>query len=204
MTTRNKTNGFITSPRFKEILTFIRDNRSRMTKKEMYAGVKKIDPEVPTIHAFFKFLLKIENDARTEVQLMHSLSHEMAKTDLELVQFGIKRAMALGNIVLAQTLEEVQQMVEKGDKIPHNMKKDIMSWYKQGGDLMFQEQTLKLKRVDTALNVERLAVLTRSARSGNLTPDDVAEVTGEIVEGEIESMNNQEEYGQSETIQQDE
>lgn len=194
MTTRNKISGFLKSPKYKEILEFIRNNRSRMTKKDMYYEIKKIDKDVPTIHSFFKFLQNIENDAKQEVQLMHSISHELAKTDLELVRYGIKQAMALGNMVLAQTLEEVQALVEKGEKIPHALKKDIMTWYKQGGDLMFQDQTLKLKKVDTALNVERLSMLTRAARSGNLSEDDVAPVDGEF------EQTNEEDNGESETI----
>lgn len=169
-----------------------------MTKKAMYEQIKEIDPEVPSLPAFFNFMKKLENNAKDELALMRSVTNDIAHNDMDLVRIGIKQAMALGNLTLAQSLEDVQEMTERGEKLPWKVRETIMRWWKDSGDLIFRDQTLKLKVADTAMNAEKLSILSRAARSGNLSDDDV-----QVVEGEINQVTDNDD-ADSETLQQDE
>ena len=59
--------GFVTSHRSVEILQFIRENESKMSKQDMYQKIKKMDNNVPGYSQFTVFLRGLNTNRQKRV-----------------------------------------------------------------------------------------------------------------------------------------
>ena len=60
-----------------------------------------------------------------------------------------------------------------------------MSWWAEAGRIVYEGETLKLKRMAGARDTVALGLLARAARSGNLPESDLPPVEGEIIKEQI-------------------
>ena len=141
--------------------------------KELYEMIIQIDPNLPSYQAFIKFMQEYNTAVQEYRQdfLKDVVSEAYSAADM--LNIGISKAFELGNIVMGETLEEIKMKLQEGESIPRKDKQMIMSWFRSAGMLHISGQTLKLKGITEARNTMALALLARSARAGNLNPDDV-------------------------------
>lgn len=142
---------FTTSKNSEKILEFIHQNLGSMTKKKMHEEILKIDSSLPTYDAFVKFLADIERTKNRRAMIILNKIKDNKISDKRLMEMASVNLMALGNVVIDQTMREAQEIMEAGKKIPEKMKDQIMGWFFRGADAMTKGRMvdLKFKEVET-------------------------------------------------------
>lgn len=158
----------------------MKDNTSITKIHEMLVD---IDKNIPKIAAFRNFMNKWDSVANeNRLALLKDIASGTL-VDVELMNLGIQKAMQLGNVIMAETIEEVKGIITRGEEIPDEKKKMIMKWYKDAGDLYIGEQTLKIKGAGQVVDQMALSILARAARAGKLELKDIGG-NAEVIEAE--------------------
>lgn len=168
------TNKFVTSPKWKEMEEVIRVEKEKGTSlRQIYDKIKKIDPNIPSLQYFYDFLKRASKEVQENKRSLLELVGNETMKNVELLDIGMQKAMVLGNVVMAETLEEVKGLLQEGKEIPDKKKFMIMKWFKEAGDLYIDQQTLKVKQAGAITDRMAISVLARAARAGNLKEEDV-------------------------------
>ena len=180
-------------PRIKEV---IENNINKKSISAIYKIALGIDKNIGHYTNFKHFvnnwtkeLLKRQELAVVDVdknttELLQDIN-DQAIENVDLLDRSARAALELGDAVLAHTLTEVKEKIEKGKKINFFERKAIMSWWAEAGRIVYEGETLKLKRMAGARDTVALGLLARAARSGNLPESDLPPVEGEIIKEQI-------------------
>ena len=178
---------FLTSPHFPKLKQVIDSNLGRIPKTTIYKYLKEIDPSLPAYPAFCVFLSKYDKTAKERRAILMKDINKDILSDSEVLDRGVSSALQLGNLAMADKLQSVRARLSEGETIPDKEITSIMRWFKDAGDLHFEGQTLKIKQASAMTDMAALALLSRSARAGNLAPSDIGmedplEASFEVVE----------------------
>lgn len=192
-------------PRIKEVIDAHLGKKSR---SYIYKIVIGIDKNIGSYDNFNKFLknwtaeltkrqeIMIVDAEKNRGDLLQDITDE-AISNVDLLENSVNKALQLGDIVIAKTLEEVKKKVEKGRKIDLKEKALIMKWFGEAGRIVYEGETLKLKRMAGARDTVALGLLCRSARSGNLPDTDLPPIEGENITNQINEPSTNREAQQS-------
>ncbi len=144
--------------------------RGRVPITELYKKIKEIDPKVPSIVSYRKYL------SRKEGKEEMKMTARNVTTDIDLINKGLSKAWKLGNIVMEKTLQEIREKYKQGKKISLQDRNIIMKWYNDAVKNYISGETLKLRRKGDVRDQYKTALLLRAARYGKLKEEDVRDI----------------------------
>lgn len=172
---------FATCQDAETILEIVRKNLGVVPKAQIYEKVKSVDPNVPEINSFYKFVKTIDEERRARAMaVLETMRGTNNLTEEELVNTALNGLMGLGNVVIRDTLEEAKQTLESGKPLPEDMKKQIMNWFFKAADTKNKADLNKIKNRATDALVTVVDNLMTAARYQKLKGKD------DVVEGEFE------------------
>jgi len=183
---------FLTSPRSEEIFDIINEQKGKVPISELYRRVKALDPNLPSYTSFNKFLKKLDKDQdkRAGILMERLKNNFLDQGDVgenvlkKLLDNAYKKLFVMGDIVMDQTLQEVREKLEAGEKLNPIEKKTIMEWFFKGTDAFAKHRTVDLKAKADERTETLMENLISAAQYGHIDKAD-------IVEGEIEEDSNE-------------
>jgi hypothetical protein len=172
--------GFDKSPHAKEI-------RQRIAQAKMdgqslfslYKEIKVLDPNVPNYSRFRLFSKKIAE-----------LIEEEPSNDSALLDRAIEKSIAIGDLVLEQTLTEIKKDVEEGKVIPWQKRKDLMKWFNDSGNMELRKRFIDIKNKQGMASIAAMALLADAARYGKIQGEDINIIEGQTIDGDISSSES--------------
>lgn len=164
--------GFDKSPKAQQIRQMVAQAKTDgQSLLSLYKQVKEIDPNVPNYARFLIFSKKIA-----------AMLEDEPRGDSELLDKAIEKAMALGDLILEQTLMEMKAMVEAGKVIPWQKRKELMKWFSDSGNMKLRQRFLDIRNKQGMASIAAMALLADAARYGKIRGEDINIIEGEIKE----------------------
>jgi hypothetical protein len=145
----------------------------------MFREIKVLDPKVPNYSRFRIFAQRLEK-----------LFEEEPKSDQDLLDRAIEKSIAIGDLVLEQTLTELKATVESGKVIPWQKRTELMKWFNDSGNMKMRQKFMDIKNKQGMASIAAMALLADAARYGKIVDKDINIIEGEITDASIPITNS--------------
>jgi len=179
----NQRSKVVKSSKFEEILNVYEENKEMSAYKFWTEFVVKLDPAI-SYENWCKFTRKLKQKKDQKIREMIT---KTAENDIGIYAQIRSSAFKLGDTVMVETVDEVTELMNKGQRIPDKKKEMIMRWFFKQREVDQGDRLIDLK-IQGDAREERLvdSILKESIYARrNVTVHEV-----ETIEAEFEEVEN--------------
>ena len=191
------TSAFLTSPKAEEIFDIINEQKGKVTQAELYRRCKALDPNLPTLVAFGRFLKKLDADqnkrasvllARLKDNLMDDDENVGEKVLKKLLNNAYQKIFVMGDVVISQELDDIRERLESGAPLTELQKKKVMHWFFKGTDAFTKHRAVDIKVKADERAETLMENLITACQYGHAKKADIVEA--EIIDDEPKSLQS--------------